>query len=1256
MSDGSAPAPPLRQLYSALGEGLLARNRNLEASQIFEQALREEGESPSASTLRFNLATAYQRSGQLRPAFRTYLEAILASPAQMHKILPYAHALLTPETAYAEGDWLETQCQVGWSELPPQQRADAAMFLGRATLYRGEFGKALKFFQDAVAANSDDPYAREGLGEALSRTGDLRQSAIVLADARNLALAQGLSERVTAIDAKLADVLVASGKYEEALSKVQNSLRMEERHAYQFLLARGQSYLALGEPEKALEAVNTADGIAKTGTVKLLLLRAQVFTALKRYSEAVTVADQVLQNDSFNYDAVLCKAEALIEGQLDPAQGRSLLKVYSEHSGASTQIESLPLFQKSHELDGRFQYFLAELYYAFGRRDESLLAVNRALELGLGDGNNPEAPVQRLKGELLENRDDAENAAQCFYLAGRAFYWRGDFFSACEQLQRAAALKQEQVSIYWYWSDALRMRAYQLAPPSGDPDTLNDALNVWNDATKITLPDAEYSWAYITRALLAEQMAGSTSEGPAGFLWEAAVFCERAILLNSDEPVRWICLSRYHRFLGNEATAIQASERAADLAPDNPQAMEERALALATAGEFAPALKWIDSGRAAQPNLFADGIKAFILMYVRDPLDEAAPDPVTSGDPTPPGDYEAALNLTNPAVKANPDQIWIRHLRALSYLILSKSAEGAQELEWIWQHYNSGDKGNLAAFTSAAYLLGKLDEAIGLCELRLSVDPDDAGAYYHLGLSYLAREDVARGEKNFMEAIDRAKRRLLIDMFVFGFRSLEQFAPQWTRGVEIRAALDRIRENARKRYVEYATPSVEDELKSILVKPQPAGQSMIGVCAGLARLYTAQERWSEAAQNYERLRQQFDFLEAVEGLQIVSRRMTAKADLLLSDGKSAEAAQLLSQALTILLPSMAQHLQSRADLYARISYVSFLQSDRDGLRANFVSALALYRALGISEPGDSLGSVCLPLLKDSASYWGLEEELNYCESESSADKILQRDLATARKKLANYLQPIYPLTLEIGRSLLPPKSIWVKGTSPGELHQRWPLTAIHLPKMRDRIRAEMGVEIPGALVRDDLTLPDDGYRIRINEVAVAEGDIQSGQLYSPASPATLSRLGIDEKAIVVAPHPVTQQLGCWIGPEYWPAVVQAGLELWESPDVYAVWHMEAIARRNLAEFVGIQETEALLRANNLLSHMPDAGSRIRLARVLRALVSDQTPITNFAEIVEAFVQSDVNDGDIESIATAVKLRLKTQLQYSAEGPNARSAA
>src|SRR5271166_5922984 len=202
MPDSSPPAPPLRQLYSALGEALLASNRDLEASQIFEQALKEAGESPDGSTLLFNLATAYRRSSQLRPALRAYLEAILADPKRMHEILPCAHDLLTPETAYAEGDWLETQWmgRIGCSELLPQQRADATSFLGRASLYRGQFGKASKFFQDAVAANAGDAYAREGLGEALWRTGELTESAKVLAHARELAVAQAPG-RVRAIDA-----------------------------------------------------------------------------------------------------------------------------------------------------------------------------------------------------------------------------------------------------------------------------------------------------------------------------------------------------------------------------------------------------------------------------------------------------------------------------------------------------------------------------------------------------------------------------------------------------------------------------------------------------------------------------------------------------------------------------------------------------------------------------------------------------------------------------------------------------------------------------------------------------------------------------------------------------------------------------------------------------------------------------------------------------------------------------------------------
>jgi len=113
--------------------------------------------------------------------------------------------------------------------------------------------------------------------------------------------------------------------------------------------------------------------------------------------------------------------------------------------------------------------------------------------------------------------------------------------------------------------------------------------------------------------------------------------------------------------------------------------------------------------------------------------------------------------------------------------------------------------------------------------------------------------------------------------------------------------------------------------------------------------------------------------------------------------------------------------------------------------------------------------------------------------------------------------------------------------------------------------------------------------------------------------------------------------------------------------VYIVQHLESVLRSNLANFMGLQETETLLEnwaqeeqgAALIAVALPDPASRpasrLRFARVLRALVAEGTPITEWQRILETVHAAGLSGDDINPVVHAVRRALQAQLPGNAPG-------
>lgn len=1242
----SADLQTLRELYFQLGQALSRRDRLTEAIQALEQALKEEGSTPSRDDVLFNLGQTYERTGKPEIAFESYLEAIAAAPQRMAEILPSVHNLLTRDLAVKQSEWLERQWEpkIKMAELAPDLHAEMARFLGRVSLYRGEYPRSEELFREADQVSPNNPLVLEGLGEVLWHTGKIPEALRLLTQAHDIAANSDHQERLAAIDAKLAQALVAGGEYKVALDVIKESLPKSEQFANELLLSRSQSYLGLAEWDEALEASKAAQE-RTSASIEARILSSQALIALGRYSDADKVVDEGLQYDLQNLDLLLYKAEALLEGQIDLEQARGLLARYAERAGsAAITPNTLPAALVARSADGNAQYFVAELYRALGRPDDALKAVDKALEIGLR-GQEPyrEAPAHQLKAELLEKRAEPEQAANFYFEAGRRFLWRNEYENAVEQLRRSTDLDKSRAATYWYRAEALRMLTYQSSVSQEEKKrTIEESVAVWDQSVEFGLPDTDMSWAYVVRALICEQCANLQATGLSQqrrWFWEAAAFTERALLLYDTDPYAWAYVGRYHRTLGNEANALLATETAWKRDEENLAVQEERAAVLANAGELDEAAKVIDKRRAAAPNTWADSVKAYILAEKRL--------------------YKEALDLIGPVIEAEPEILWYLDLRARCFRMLGEQKRALEDYKALWTHYDAKNFNDQITFGVCAYYLGEIEQAIKILGDYVAADVDISG-YWFLGACHLAQNHPVEGEQCLARSVKEAKnKRELADFLNEELPNLEASSKGWSHSKEVAAIFQRVRDQISARGVELQPPpSPEAELTKALDRPPlaagPGDWRWIAVQAGLGRLYTNAKQYDAAATAYLELSKYPDkFPEAGIGRRRVAAGLQAEGDRLLKSGDPGSAILHFSGGLNILSADTPPEMTDQAALRGRLGLAYLLASDPDKARSEFRSAIALYRQQGTEHPGQVLGETCRQLLTDPKQYWALDDEWNSFARELKDDDTLNSDLAAARDSISGTLVDLLekrdeaspkletpvvtPIVMEIGSGLIP-----------ADTGKDWSLWRFILD-MRDRFESQMGVGVPGVRVRGNSALSEGSYALLLNENWIAGGDTHLDMRYCPAAPSVPQALEIPSTAVVSVPNPLTGQPGFWVTAEYWQLISSQNVELWEEPLSFVVRHLEGLLRQNLTDFLGIQEVENMLEnwgkseeGSALINQaLPDQTARVRFARLLRALVREQVPITSWKEILASAQNSGL--ANLANAVRTARVRLKREL-------------
>ncbi len=237
---------------------------------------------------------------------------------------------------------------------------------------------------------------------------------------------------------------------------------------------------------------------------------------------------------------------------------------------------------------------------------------------------------------------------------------------------------------------------------------------------------------------------------------------------------------------------------------------------------------------------------------------------------------------------------------------------------------------------------------------------------------------------------------------------------------------------------------------------------------------------------------------------------------------------------------------------------------------------------------------------------------------------------------------VSPITLDLAADL----TAIVQENGSAFVHQA-------LNRLRDELFVELGVRIPGIRVRTQATYLSEGrYRILIDEVPAATGEVRTGQLYALSPPEELGFLDVDAQPAL---EPATGRAISRI-----PEACRSRLELAQvevrRPGELITEHLHAVLRSRAAVLLGVQEVQGLLegleqQAPALVKEALQKVPLPLLTEVLRKLVQEQVSIRNMRILLEALV-APATEGDASALAERCRQALHRYLshKYAPSGP------
>ena len=199
---------------------------------------------------------------------------------------------------------------------------------------------------------------------------------------------------------------------------------------------------------------------------------------------------------------------------------------------------------------GRLLIRAARRMLAVRRPRSALAIVDAALRSEIrGPGHYPEAEAYEVRADALERLEPVprEDVSAAALEAGGVMCGTDGRTSRSRCCAGPSTIAPAPTSP-WLLADAL---VSMQDPDAPDPEITKEALDVWTEWRKsYGPPEGAMAWAYVTRALIEEDLGRQAGPGDREHSWEALGNVERALVEDDGHALRWALRARYTQELG----------------------------------------------------------------------------------------------------------------------------------------------------------------------------------------------------------------------------------------------------------------------------------------------------------------------------------------------------------------------------------------------------------------------------------------------------------------------------------------------------------------------------------------------------------------------------------------------------------------------------------------------------------------------------------------------------------------------------------
>lgn len=205
-----------------------------------------------------------------------------------------------------------------------------------------------------------------------------------------------------------------------------------------------------------------------------------------------------------------------------------------------------------------------------------------------------------------------------------------------------------------------------------------------------------------------------------------------------------------------------------------------------------------------------------------------------------------------------------------------------------------------------------------------------------------------------------------------------------------------------------------------------------------------------------------------------------------------------------------------------------------------------------------------------------------------------------------------------------------------------------LVAVRQNFYRDMGVVVQGISLRMSDDLGEDGYRISIQNVPVAEGKLGLNQVFVQHSEEALKDMSVPYKQ---GDNFLPGLPTIWVEKNYSPQLAQHDISTME-PEAILAFHLDYVLKANAGQFIGVQEVHGLftklesLGYGELVKETQQHVPLPKVAEVLRKLVDEQISIRNLRQILETLTEWGETEKNTAALAEYVRSGLKRQISHS----------